>query len=505
MEAPRTRSVPDVPGTALRAEPRRDVEAGLRPGRAPARTSGAFTWVGVGLTLGLALAATGTGVLTRGAAAWAESSDAALGADLRSAGASPAGRAGHPKSAAVASAAVNPPAARTADPAAEPQASPGARIIPTTGLTSTPAANPTAEPQASPGVRIIPTTGLTLTPAADTAGLGVAPAPGDHIGIAVTLTNTGTATLTGIEWQPSAGLAAHAWPGTPGVLAPSQSVTVEGRHTVTQVEIESGHAAYTTVAFAKGARPDRSIDDEVAAVAHLDIPLVRVTRLALAIGVEKATLAAKLDAGDRVGMVYRVANVGNAPITGVAVSDRLLPDAPVLAFPSTPGSLAPGQSAHARGTYRLTQHDLDAGQLRHTANARGEPPGGDPQDADDDVASAAASEVVRLEQHPNLTLTATSAVDPRNAGKRASTGGQDGPVGSVGQGTGDGPVGQGTATGPYSPVGQGTRDSPVGQGTATGPDSPVGQGTRDSPVGQGTPDGPVGQGTPDGPVGQGTP
>lgn len=193
---------------------------------------------------------------------------------------------------------------------------------------------------------------------------------GDEIDYTFTVTNTGSLTVTQTAiTDPKPGLSTveyDAWPGTPGSLAPGESVTATAHYTLTQADIDARTVENT--ATATGVSSAGAIDPVTSSVS---VPVAARSEIAI----DKTAIYQGGDdpkPGDRIAYDIEVSNVGATTATDVTVHDAL-PGLSALvydAFPSgTPGVLAPGDSVVARGTYALTQSDIDAGMVHNTAAA----------------------------------------------------------------------------------------------------------------------------------------
>jgi uncharacterized repeat protein (TIGR01451 family) len=81
-----------------------------------------------------------------------------------------------------------------------------------------------------------------------------------------------------------------------------------------------------------------------------------------------------VNAGDTITYTFSVQNTGNVTLTGITVSDPLLPG-----LSCTIASLAAGVSSTCTATnnvYTLTQADIDTGSRANTATVTGTPPSG---------------------------------------------------------------------------------------------------------------------------------
>jgi uncharacterized repeat protein (TIGR01451 family) len=106
-----------------------------------------------------------------------------------------------------------------------------------------PAGPPITSPPAGTEIPIPPILGLTLAKTADTGSITAPAHPGQVISYRFAATNSGNVTLTGVsitDALPGLSALAYSWPGTPGVLAPGQSVTATARYAITRADIDAG-------------------------------------------------------------------------------------------------------------------------------------------------------------------------------------------------------------------------------------------------------------------------
>ncbi len=73
-------------------------------------------------------------------------------------------------------------------------------------------------------------------------------------------------------------------------------------------------------------------------------------------------------AGDMISYSYDVTNTGTDTLSGITVSDSLIPSADITCPDST---LAPGASEICTATYTVTAADVTAGSVTNTATASG--------------------------------------------------------------------------------------------------------------------------------------
>lgn len=205
---------------------------------------------------------------------------------------------------------------------------------------------------------------------------------GDTIEYEFTVTNTGNVTLTDVVIDdPLPGLTAiaYTWPGPAGVLRPGQSATATATYVVTQRDVDSGDGVSNT-ATATASAPDGSTptgEDSVTMPTPADsgIQLVKSARVTTSVP----------RAGDIVEYTFAATNLGTLTLSEVVLDDPM----PGLfgwhfAWPGDVGVLAPNETVTATARYRLTQSDVDAGQVVNTATVAGRTPAGD-EVADEDT------------------------------------------------------------------------------------------------------------------------
>ena len=193
-----------------------------------------------------------------------------------------------------------------------------------------------------------------------------APAPtGLYVGSTITysllVTNTGNVTLGYITVSdPTAGPVSC----PDGTLAPNASTTCTVTYTLTQTDIDAGHLRNTAAAWGNPPSGDpMSLDDDATATDTLDTTLVQQPSVAIA---KTAGRPTAMEAGGEVPYTFVVTNTGNVTLTGLVVTDPLIPD---VSCPTV--TLAPLASMTCTGTYGLTLADLDAGRIVNTATVRG--------------------------------------------------------------------------------------------------------------------------------------
>ncbi len=253
----------------------------------------------------------------------------------------------------------------------------------------------------------------TVTPLSQTAelqvskidtlnGSGVA---GDTIDYGITVTNTGTVTVSDIDVSDSLADVDGSLSCTPSALftlLPGASATCSGTHTVTQAEVDTG--SVSNVATATGEDPsggavaddsddpDDGTDVDPDGDGEPDDPTVTPLDQAAELQVSKIdTLNGSGVAGDTIDYGIVVTNTGTVTVSDISVSDSLADvDGSLVCLPVEPFDLGPGEAALCGGTHVITQSEVDAGSVSNTATASGEDPSGgavaddsdDPDDAD---------------------------------------------------------------------------------------------------------------------------
>ncbi|WP_250646171.1 DUF11 domain-containing protein, partial [Microbacterium tenebrionis] len=284
-------------------------------------------------------------------------------------------------------------------------------VVNTATVTATPSRGSELTRQASETVAIAPGAGLSAVKSGALLGDGIGEV-GDVIQYAVRATNTGNVTITGgqlIDPMPGLYDVSITWPGADGRLDVGQSVTGQGKHRITQADVDRGYVENT--ATVGGQTPQGQI-------VKTDTNTVRISTVqhAPAIAVAKSGTASGTGAvGDTIEYSFEIINSGNVTLTGVTLSDPL-PGVELssIAWPAAdaPGRLEPGQKATATGVLEITQEHLDAGRVINTATATGTPPAGA------DVSGASPENVVTTAAgRPALTVTNSGALAPGAAGR----------------------------------------------------------------------------------------
>ncbi|MBN7799217.1 DUF11 domain-containing protein [Algoriphagus aestuariicola] len=180
---------------------------------------------------------------------------------------------------------------------------------------------------------------------------------GDVITYTLEVENTGNVTLYGVVvTDPLRNFTSPTLPE----LAPGQTASYSVGLTVTQADVDAGGILNTSTAT--GVSPanvtvDATDDELVLANVAPALDLVKT-----------ANPKVFVNAGEVVTYTFEVSNVGNVTLTGVLLSDPLIP------YNQSIGTMAPGDSQTFTATYTLTQADIDNRILINTAAVTGTAP-----------------------------------------------------------------------------------------------------------------------------------
>ncbi|MCK6692979.1 MAG: HYR domain-containing protein, partial [Thermoanaerobaculia bacterium] len=237
---------------------------------------------------------------------------------------------------------------------------------------------------------------VTKTDALD-LGPNAALDAGDVIHYTITVTNTGTATITNIVLNDPNASGLNCTPATPFSLAPGASATCAASHTITAFDLNNGF--YSNTATAEGqdpaGQPVSDISDDPDDLTNTDTegdnepddPTVTLLQANPELRVNKVDQLnvgnnGVLNPGDVINYTIVVTNTGNVTVGNIVLGDPNA-DPGSVSCPAT--NLAPGQSMTCTAVHTITQTDLDALQVVNTATATGEDPNGDPvSDISDD-------------------------------------------------------------------------------------------------------------------------
>ncbi len=195
-------------------------------------------------------------------------------------------------------------------------------------------------------------------------GTSTVSVPGAAIDYKFVVKNTGNVTLTGVAVTDPNATAISCPVQT---LAPTESITCVGTHTVTTTDLDSG--AIINVAIVGATSPDGS---KLAPSASNPVSVPAIAAPALTV-VKTAAESDFVAVGDVAHYSLLVTNTGNVTMHGIAVAD---PKASGLVCPAT--KLGTGASMTCTASHSVTQADLDAGSFVNVASVVGTPPNGAP-------------------------------------------------------------------------------------------------------------------------------
>ncbi len=254
----------------------------------------------------------------------------------------------------------------------------GSGVLPAGGVISDPSDPVTVPAVQSPALALA----KGLAPGSITAYSAV----GDVIDYAITVSNTGNVTLSGVAVTDARADSGSISCGA-STLAPGASATCTAIHTVTQPDLDAG--SVTNTATATGIPPGGS------AVGATSAPVIVPASASPSLITAKSTAVTSVTAvGEVVGYAITVTNTGNVTLGGVSVDDPRADVPPVC----SPATIAPGGVATCPATHTVTQADLDAGSIGNIATGSATPPGGGT------VGNQSAEVTVPVVQTPSIHL-----------------------------------------------------------------------------------------------------
>ena len=187
--------------------------------------------------------------------------------------------------------------------------------------------------------------------------------PAQFGGVGSTVTYTFTVTNTGPQTLASVVVTDPLIPGLNCALtniAPGGTANCQGSYTVTQADVDAG--VIDNTADATGLTPAGTTATASDTLSMPINPASATKSMTLAKTAAPASFAA---VGDTIGYTFAVTNTGSETLTGIDITDPLIP-----ACICTIASLAPGATdSGCTATYTVTQADVDRGTLANTASA----------------------------------------------------------------------------------------------------------------------------------------
>jgi uncharacterized repeat protein (TIGR01451 family) len=217
---------------------------------------------------------------------------------------------------------------------------------------------------------------LVLDKSADTSRLHWPVRVGDEMVYAFSVTNAGTAKVTGVmisDQLPGLSPMAYLWPGRPGELGVGQTVTATATYIITQADLDAGHVS--NAALVVGDLPDGS---PVTGGDGTNTPLDAELGLAIVKTADLSLVQSPAQVGDIMLFNFVATNTGTARVRAVEIIDQLPVSDMVINWPGPVGELGAGESLTASARYALTQADLDAGHVANQVVIQADMPNGDP-------------------------------------------------------------------------------------------------------------------------------
>src|SRR5699024_7836059 len=197
----------------------------------------------------------------------------------------------------------------------------------------------------------------------------------------LTVTNTGNVTLTDVTVNDE--MLGGDLEVTPSTLAPGETGTVSGKYEVTQEEIDNAdkiiNIATATGTPPEPVDPEKPTDPPVTPPVEEEVPVVKNPAIELEKVADQETYS---EVDEEITYTFTVTNTGNVTLSDVEVYDETFD----IAIELEERTLEPGSSTVGTYTHKITQKDLNHGEIHNFANAQGTPPPVvDPEDPDNPV------------------------------------------------------------------------------------------------------------------------
>ncbi len=258
-------------------------------------------------------------------------------------------------------------------------------------------------------------TPVTQTPSialVKTAAVGGTGILGNTITYTFTVTNTGNTTLTNVVvTDPMVGLTIT---GSPiATLAPgATNSTIKGTYVIIQADIDAGKVTNSALVTAKDPQNNNITDISGTTVNNntsTETPVTQAPAIALVKTAVYNGNATKAALGDTITYTFTVTNTGNTTLSNVVVTDPMVG----LTITGSPvASLAVGATnASIKGTYVITQADINGGKVTNSALATAKTPqGNNVTDVSGTTVSNNTSTVANIPQDFKIALVKTGVV-----------------------------------------------------------------------------------------------
>ena len=192
--------------------------------------------------------------------------------------------------------------------------------------------------------------------------------PGKTISYAIAVKNNGNTTvdISAADSMPEIGTVSM----SKSRLAPGETATATVSHAVTSGDIGAGTVSNTVTVNGRTIDGSMTTSGKATATTSID-------RQRMALTLKKSVDKSKLSGNEaRVGTVltysFEIANTGNVTVNGIAIDDELDGIGTIkMNDPSKAGELAPGEKATGKATYKVSQVDINTGNVINKAKAAG--------------------------------------------------------------------------------------------------------------------------------------
>jgi len=240
---------------------------------------------------------------------------------------------------------------------------------------------------------------------------------GATITYSIVVTNTGDVALTGVTVVDNSAVLGACIPVQPSTLAPGDAMTCSASHVVTQADVNNGSYINT----ATGDSNETPSSDSTVTVTLAQNPDITIIKSSNATGTNAV--------GDTITYTYDVENTGDVTLTNVTVTDAHVGLSAITCTPPQGSTLEPGDTMICTATYKVTQADVNAGQIDNTGVVTGTPPAG-PNVTDNDLLSEPIAQNPQLDVLKSQTSsgpyvigdTITYSIVATNTGNIALTG-----------------------------------------------------------------------------------
>jgi uncharacterized repeat protein (TIGR01451 family) len=227
--------------------------------------------------------------------------------------------------------------------------------------------------------------------------------PGHEIRYDFTASNTGNTTLTEVTFademlESKGSQITWDWSDA-GILLPGETISGHAVYALTQEDINAGELTNVVIMNAKDPKGDP--------LEPVKAEVTTIVEKCAAHKVEKTVdkdIIEKAKAGDTLTytMVYR--NTGNVPLRDISFTDEMLKEAgidirwdwPETALRGETKVLGPGESVTGKATYKITQADIDRGEITNMIAAYASDPDGNPLDPATSEVKTQISRISRL-------------------------------------------------------------------------------------------------------------